>query len=417
MRKKKKTKLHHAVHIKSNTEGTSNEISFSVLDAAKKAADDAETGTSSGGLFSNFPLFTFVQKGKAVSTPTKEQPIVVGGDSEVETSPSLPAAGSAPIPRESAEVEIARRKARRKKRNRLTAFIIAVLLLTGLGAGGYFMYVEYSKHTTGISLMQQSFDTMTEADEMTLVPMDQLVNSSIDGAASSEIETVLESVEAAEQKLDNAEAFAQQANEGMRESADKEASNQAIISINARRELLAQGSFLLAEDILAKQTADVVLSAWDQVLQADMLAREAAELIANTTEENVVSSNEKTLEAKELLQLAASSYESIDTLYPGADFSVQKVYIEKRIEALDYALASNKAIEIQDKQTAEAQNEAYNNADSEAATIAEGFADTNPVQAILDKYEELTEDSREKYTQARTKAGVSDAFLRDYLGT
>ena len=67
-------KTKHAAHIKRHTVGTSNEISFSVLDAAKNALDgekgleDEKKGLHFGGI----SLFTMPHKKKAISTPKKE---------------------------------------------------------------------------------------------------------------------------------------------------------------------------------------------------------------------------------------------------------------------------------------------------------------------------------------------------------
>mgnify|MGYP007060498047 CR=1 FL=1 len=62
-------KVAKAAHIKRNTEGTSNEISFSVLDAAKNSLD-GEGGSSAFGTIS---LFTLPGKKKHISTPSKDE--------------------------------------------------------------------------------------------------------------------------------------------------------------------------------------------------------------------------------------------------------------------------------------------------------------------------------------------------------
>ena len=62
-------KVAKAAHIKRNTEGTSNEISFSVLDAAKNSLD----GEGSSSPFGTISLFTLPGKKKHISTPSKDE--------------------------------------------------------------------------------------------------------------------------------------------------------------------------------------------------------------------------------------------------------------------------------------------------------------------------------------------------------
>lgn len=73
--KKLSDKISHAAHIKTNTAGTSNEISFSVLDAAKRAQDGEGQGASVPELpgLGVISLFTLGRGKKPRSTPAKEK--------------------------------------------------------------------------------------------------------------------------------------------------------------------------------------------------------------------------------------------------------------------------------------------------------------------------------------------------------
>lgn len=75
--KLKKSKIGRAAHIKNSTIGTSNEISFSVLDAAKAAQDDEQRRSGKRPRFprpnlGGIPLFTLGRGKKPIATPTKE---------------------------------------------------------------------------------------------------------------------------------------------------------------------------------------------------------------------------------------------------------------------------------------------------------------------------------------------------------
>lgn len=83
---RKDDKIGRAAHIKAHTEGTSNEISLSVLDAAKHALDSKREPDAAGGvphapIFGKIALFTLPgRRKKPVSTPTKDRELVLPSD-------------------------------------------------------------------------------------------------------------------------------------------------------------------------------------------------------------------------------------------------------------------------------------------------------------------------------------------------
>ena len=82
---------------------------------------------------------------------------------------------------------------------------------------------------------------------------------------------------------------------------------------------------------------------------------------------------------------------------------------------MGYAIASDEAIYIQDKATADEQNALYNEADAKAAELATQLP-ANPTDPVVQAYETNIQGLLEDYQAARTRAGTADAFLRDYLG-
>lgn len=82
-------RAHHPMHIKRRTRGSSNEISFSVLDAAREARDAEERDRREGG--SGGPsLFTLGKGKKPRPTPVKGQSIVLSGEAPASPQPLLP---------------------------------------------------------------------------------------------------------------------------------------------------------------------------------------------------------------------------------------------------------------------------------------------------------------------------------------
>lgn len=63
-----------------------------------------------------------------------------------------------------------------------------------------------------------------------------------------------------------------------------------------------------------------------------------------------------------------------------------------------------------------AQNDAYNRADAEAASLAADLSD-DPVRMVADVSDAANADARNAYATACSQAASADAFLRDYLGT
>ena len=97
-------KITHAAHVKRSTQGTSNELSFSVLDAARESLEDggrrdagrgrprgrtrASSAGRGGGALSKLgaiPLFTLGRHRKTMATPERERGLMLPGGTFVST--------------------------------------------------------------------------------------------------------------------------------------------------------------------------------------------------------------------------------------------------------------------------------------------------------------------------------------------
>ena len=425
-RKNRHTKLSHAAHIKRHTEGTSNELSFSVLDAAKNAADaeGGRDGKAKVPRFGGISLFTLPGKKKTHSTPQKDEMIAlssrgpVGMGSQPTTVFSGPtdapkAAPSAPY--EPPVDEIARRKTRRRIRNALAIAAMIVTVIGLAGAGASFLYKEHTAHTERMSHLERALSDLTSADEI-ILEMDELINGKVDDGTEEKVTTVKQKLPDATALLDSAEQAVQAADSEANPSQEKEAVVRARAAIAARREMIEQGPLIMDAAVAAHRASEIVEAAWAEVVGADSLAREAAELIADTTMENVQASKEKTEEANELFNDALAQLRAGESAYQGTDLSDQIEYVETRIAAMGYAIASDDAILAFNKEEAAAQNDAYNEADREAAELAKGLSD-RPSELIHSTYLRDIEQPSKLYGEARSKAETADAFIRDYLGS
>lgn len=463
--KKNEDKVARAAHLKKHTVGTSNEISFSVLDAMRNAAtDEKEEKKRKFPGFGAIHLFTLPHR-KTIATPTKKDALPLSGDVLPETSSQTPgvlspvAGSSAPsstanavdsqgisetflegssVATADADVptiqptssdtlvppsEVSKRKTTRIRRKTITIAVIMVLAASLLGVGGYFGYEYYTNFQAHLATLDDAMNALTEADKK-IVAMDEsmgnLVAESPDPLLSEDQQKVFEdtlaSLDETRTQLKTATMAATTARSGMQEGAeDWEAANQALSAISGREVMLENAEVIIDEAQGATAASEDATAAWDKVLEADSAAREAALLVTETTNDNIKASSEKLKEAQKLFEEAEGAYATVASEYALLDVSPYQEYIAKRIEALKHALASNEALLDRNKEDAQKENDAYNKAETAAAKMAEKFA-SNPTQFITDTFVETTQEARDAYNKARSDVGSADAFLRDYLG-
>ena len=411
---KREDKITRAAHIKRHTRGTSNEISFSVLDAAKNALEGDDDGLKHRP--GRISLFTLPGKRKKPApTPTKERglPLSTGGFVSVDDSgptsklgmiaPPPRSSGSteknpsttlavAPVkPKRSPEEEIALRKARRRLSKWLAIAVVVVVSAGLLSAGGVYLYRDYQTQQGHVAVLDDALLLVKEADE-TIEKLDEVVkNPFADGSDEQrvDIQAQLEDVEG---KLQDADEKARTVSLELNGAREKEAANQTVAAIAARYTLVEQGQLLMNAATEAQLAAEQVDRAWKTVLKGDDLARQAAQLVTETT-----------------------AFSDVQSTYASADFSQYFDYIGKRQESLGYAIASDDAILAKNKEEATAQNNAYNIADAEAAVLAKSLPE-DPAVIIDETFAEATADVAKAYSTARLQARSADAFISDYLG-
>ena len=429
-----------SVHIKKNTAGTSNEISLSVLDGLKSQAD-SELGEADPKVkLGDLSLFTVSSKkdrrlpAKDEKLPALPAPAASSASSEKKppakkkARPSERPASSRPARerkpsraqrnRERAlrdpEKEIKRRKKNRRVRRFAAIAVASLCCCVCIGAAALFAANAYEQSKSNLALLSQAFDEIEKADSLVL-SMDDLVMKDESIVTVEELAELEQGMSDAGVHLNAACAFSDEAFQAMGESPGKDAARQVSESAAARRDMMKYAEALLHADADARSAVESAERCWDQMLEADGLMKEAADLVADTTVENVTASQGKSEQAIALLDEAAASLASAQAECPSADFSALAALIEKKREQNVYAVESDKAIYIQDKATAESFNESYNRADAEAVELAAALPE-RPAQPILDRLDAQTSETRSRYLDARKRAAESDAFIRDYLG-
>lgn len=431
-------KITRAAHIKKHTRGTSNEISFSVLDAAKNALDGDGNDKQKHGP-GRIALFTLPGRHKKPApTPTKERrlPLSTGDFVSVDDNASTSKMGALPSaarptsqteksspaplavvpakPKRSPEEEIARRKARRRLSKWLAVAVIVVVSIGLLGAGGMYLYRDYQNQQGHVAVLDDALSLVKEADE-TIQQLDEVVTDPFAEGSEEQRTAIQAQLEAVERKLQDADEKARAVSLELNGAREKEAANQAVAGIAARFTLVEQGQLLMNAATEAQSAAENVDAAWKTVLEGDDLARQAAQLVTETTPENVEASKNKTNEALAAFDEAYAAFLDVQATYPQADLTQFVDYIAKRQESLGYAIASDDAILAKNKEEATAQNNAYNIADAEAATLAKALPD-DPSSIVDEAFEDATSDVAKAYSTARLQARSADAFISDYLG-
>ena len=134
-----------------------------------------------------------------------------------------------------------------------------------------------------------------------------------------------------------------------------------------------------------KSLYERVGEAWQQTGEADSLAREAAQLAGENSQEAITRSTELSNEASALFSDVRATIEAL-AQEDARWIERQIAYLDKRIEALEYAVASNDALLARDTAVAVEQNDAYNAADKEATSLAAALP-IDPGQPVLDVLE------------------------------
>lgn len=416
------------LHIKRFTEGKSNEISFSVLDARNNESNAAGKREKRGakarftGVFRPAPLSGVRPLWQGNSSKRKKSRPTAEPEMKHAAAPSTvgSTANVRVVSRETplhhaAEKEIERRKAKRRRRRLLSGVFGTVLLLGALGAGGFYLHGLFEAESENKAILDSAIAQIEDTDDIVL-EIDSLIGKKVDADVIGRLNELDAEIPSTTTELSEAKGRANGVLDSLRDSGEKEAAGQAINSAESRAEMLGEASKII--DLMSEtyDNATAADAAWGSLLTADSLAREAASLVSETTEENVNASIERTQAAVEEFGKARESFESLSYTVDDLDVQPYIDYIDKRLESLDYAAASNEAILVQDKATAEENNEKYNQADAEAASLAEAF-DGSPSDVIYDRYDQETETLFANYGNARTSAGTADSFLRDYLGT
>lgn len=409
------------LHVKEFSQGKPNELSLNVLE--QKAANLEEQPSrfklwrSRRNESNNSPFYASLhkQKGNNGSSHASTASHALQEKSQSTSKKNAANSTSTFLGAES-QAEIKNRQRRRKRYRRFSLALVIVICLSFLGVGGYWFYQEQVKLSTSVGVLHQSCEIIAASDEVT-VSIDNYFQTSFNDETVNTANDLLSELPSVREDLDSARVYAQKARNELEGSQyDKEAADHVLATIVSRETMLDCAEKRLNDDIAAKQAIDALTQAQGCIDEGNALLVQSAQVISDTTEENVAQSTEYTTAAKAQFEEARSHIEDAQNYYSSANFDDLLAYLDLKSQAAGEALASNAAILIQDKSTAESHNDAYNQADVEATTLAEKLP-SDLTQLVVDSYAINQDALIKEYENARSDAATHDAFLREYLGT
>ena len=370
------------LHIKKRTAGSSNELSFDVLEHKSAVADGKAARDS-----------------KLPKAPKASQGSYQGVAGT--TSASV-----------KAEVE-KRKKARRAHRLRIQAAGIAAIV--ALVALGIYTAVQVHEGQMNYSARVDALvERLSQADE-TMARVDAMMEDPFDPDEAEARRAELAKMPQLTTDLNRITLDAQSLAEVAPDDNTAVVVGQIGEASKARTGMLSAAGDAFRLSTEASEQVDRANRVWNDVVGADQAARGAISAANKaTTQEATSSSLDMTRNASASFESALSELRDISTVY-GADFSDQEAYLEKRIEALGKAAETSEALLAGDRDRAKDANEAYNVADQEAAALA---AELPPsiAEIVQERFDATMEDPLARYSAARDSAVKTDAVIREYLG-
>ena len=372
------------LHIKRHTAGSSNELSFDVLDAARSQLEDQGQKAT-----------------RAAKTPSASRGSYHG------------VAGTSTL---SAIPEVERRKKVRRARAIRIRVIAVLVIVAAIGALGFAGYSYYQSKLDFADRYQALVSDLSAIDEE-LIKVDAVMTDPL--AANmyekrSEAKTKLDWIE---QKLDAVSDTTEKTIPYAMGDRDTVALTQMGNAIEGRKDMLASAKSALDVADQFDYELDVSKKAWNQVLNADRAAREAAASANNaSTDESTESAKQMTQEALYQFTEARDALEGVMYRHEAVDFSAQVEYLNKRIEALGYAVETADALVASDREWATASNDAYNEADEEAAQLAQDLPLLIDDQ-VRSAFQTEIDPHVKKYNVARDDVSDADADIRAYLSS
>lgn len=438
------------LHIKGNTEGTSNEISFSVLDAYRKKSAVQPKGkqlSSKGG--SVVPLTPLIKSDEMIYCATNKDAAKnsIGGtrdgkralegvaltafdqedrlgqsDNRLQGNPPKNERGY----RKTSSLDGGSKKgkvsplesffvAKKTQQREVLIGILCAILFVGIGLFGYWGIQEYLEHEAVRASEKHRIEKLIEdfekLDIEVIIPLDDIVGKKLDVSELDKLHKLSGAIEENLETLKELDKRAKDIQSELTEDSFKKVSQEVIESIASREVMLKQAKNIESESAEFFPFEQKAREVWASIEAAENKIALSNQLISHASKENVAKSSALLEEARDIF-VAAQLF--IEKSALKQDLEGYNNYITLEIEAIDFALKSNKAALEFDKELASKNNELFNKKTDEVKEQLDLLEVTLP-EAIHKLYEKKTQSSYIAYQGAREQAALSDSYLREYL--
>lgn len=380
------------LHIKKHTAGSSNELSFDVLEKMSAEADG---------------------KAKKKSASKETLPTSSSNGAKTPKASKGSFAGVANTTTLSGQAEVEKRKkARHAHRLRVqAAVIVAVVVLVAVGVFAFTRFhEEQADYTDRITAL---VDRVSAVDDE-LLEIDALMADPLDEGQAAARTKALADMPKMMTELNKISVDVQTLARAPLDDNAKVVVDQLGKATQARNGMIncAAEAFRTSAD--AADQVNRANAVWNDVLKADQLAREAvSEANKASTQEATSAVIDKTRSALEGIVQARAELADMSAVYR-IDFAAQDAYLAKKTEALEKSIETSEALLAGDRSAATNANDAYNQADSAAAELAEALPPSIG-GLVHDQFERNMAELQKRYTEARDRTVEIDSVIRQYL--
>lgn len=403
-------------HIKRNTRGTSNEISFSVLDAKNAAHADAEKDDESP--LGRISLFTLGPK-RPSGTPSKDPSLPEKYTQRAHSAPSRPSW-------EFSGAEVKDRKLHRKRHRRMlmALMIVAVLVLVGFGATfGITQYQQSQERAHSLSAQIEEINTQFTAAQPFLSLVDTTLATPLPDLDSDRITQALDDFDQRQQSISTKLRAAKTAIEDIERTSSgsqSEKANDALSAINALMKSFEVGRSVLEEVVSAAKVYDQAEAFLASTMEGDSLARQAAaiDLVDAAAAQEAISVSDSAIAQFAQARDAVRAVENTGSwliddsgLFDQSAIEVLKPFEEYatlRITAQGYAKQTDEARANLSSQEMIEANTNYNSTEEEAARLIADKREEYPTDIVRKAYEATLQRSEDvalwqsEYAKANT---------------
>lgn len=435
----KKKQWGKALHVKGNTVGTSNELSFSVLDATKQEMDRKHGEARRIKMPGRLELFTVDRKeanpvpvsdaDTILSAPEKRESKETQTSVSRETNSSSPASDpNLPLPKRSepgvaislsGEDELARKVKKRKDRRRNSRIVIGLAVSVVVLVGGYLgitsgmdYYERMQRQAASAENILANFGDMDSG----LKALDDAITNPLSDDFPLYATQAREFQPRATELLDSTDRMVSQLKANAQGEGDLAKIQDVQAAVDNRRKYIEAGYSVLEQEVAMNEARPAAQDAWNSMLSADAQTRAAASEVSGSSGGKLDSARKKTAEAADEFQTAGEAFSALAQSYELFDASPYVDYISARVKALGYMVSSIDYLKKEKTKKAQEYIEKYEEADSRAVKMAKKLPKSTDV-ALQEAYSSQVREDLAKYKRAREKAEVADRAVAKLSGS